>query len=489
MKSFVFKLFFLFVGLERLCASTAKGSLHFYTLNDSDNYSNEDHDDDEQQQLNYNATMNLTSTTSQSTLTTMPPILYVSSSLTNLNEQNVDQSWMFEDTLNLNRYFQESHAANRINITDLYKFQEMLQFEPYKNGYSAVVPPCWSEMQQAQRQRRLPQHLNMDIEQYTRTWRLQTDTTTWDEHIFELMLPQPIYIGHLDVHYTLHQSATTMPRVEVTLLRQNNTNIGHKRDVKFNVDDSIEFDSLTTENPVTSQEYLRSYNADILAGPIDIANGLDLSDLNGTVTLTSPKLFKLKNRSLLLHVKAVKESTQNNTINNNNNKNKRTTNNGTNTTTSTTTTNTGGTCTGTTTTTNTGGGLLRKTEYMGCDCLHELSLTIYCVKLKMKLFNDRFLRTNMIDSNAFLTALIKTVIGEQYVTVECRSIALDMLNWIGSIRLVRNRCHGHGEAPTYQRDYLKIIEIYVVDLIRKCLLKSSRSVAHKCVKLMIVCSK
>lgn len=64
-------------------------------------------------------------------------------------------------------------------------------------------------------------------EPHVKTWRLQTDTTTWDEHIFEIALPTPAFVGHVDVHFTLHAS-TTPPHVEVTLLRQNTSGIGHR---------------------------------------------------------------------------------------------------------------------------------------------------------------------------------------------------------------------------------------------------------------------
>lgn len=132
-----------------------------------------------------------------------------------------------------------------------------------------------------QRQRRHPQGLQTDLETNSKTWRLQTDTTTWDEHIFELTLPSPACLGHVDVYFSLHASAT-VHNVEVTLLRQNTTSIGHRKDVKFAVDDGVSFDALqSVKNPVTTQEYLRAHNADILAGPVNIASCLDLTDQGG----------------------------------------------------------------------------------------------------------------------------------------------------------------------------------------------------------------
>lgn len=259
-------------SLERLCASTEKGSLHFYAVNDVDNESTEDHEEDE--------------------------LLCFTSELPTSSSQAMDSSDV-SDTL---RCFYEPEI---ISVNELKKLHSLCHFEIFKPGYCSVVPPCWSEMQQAQRQRRLPQHMQMDSEQHTKTWRLQTDTTTWDEHMFEITLPSPVCIGHVDVHFSLHAS-NIPPHVEVTLLRQNTNGIGHRRDVKFAVDDSVTFDALhCADNPVTTHEYLRAHNADILAGPIDIATSLDLTDQGGCITLTSPKLFKSRNRTLLLHIKAV----------------------------------------------------------------------------------------------------------------------------------------------------------------------------------------
>lgn len=241
-------------------------------MNDTDNESTEDHEEDDL--LNFNSDVPITSHAIDS-------------------QDNNDSTNCFHE------------PADVINILELKRLQILCSFEPFKAGYCAVVPPCWSEMQQAQRHRRLPQHMQMDNEQYTKTWRLQTDTTTWDEHVFEITLPSPVCIGHVDVHFSLH-SSTISPHVEITLLKQNSNGIGHKRDVKFAVDDTVSFDALQcADNPVTTHEYLRAHNADILAGPIDIATSLDLSDVSGCVVLTSPKLFKSRIRTLLLHIKAV----------------------------------------------------------------------------------------------------------------------------------------------------------------------------------------
>lgn len=62
---------------------------------------------------------------------------------------------------------------------------------------------------------------------------------------------------------------------------------------------------VTVENPVLSEEYLQSHNADIIAGPMELSSGIDLSEQNGLVMLTSPKLFKTKSRNFLVHIKTM----------------------------------------------------------------------------------------------------------------------------------------------------------------------------------------
>lgn len=308
------------------------------------------------------------------------------------------------------------------------------------------------------------QSIHNDSEKHTKTWRLQTDTTTWDEHIFEVNLPTSVYLGHLDVHFVLH-TAATQPRVEITLLHQVSSNIGHRRDVKFAVDDSVQFDALQTENPVTSQEYLRTHNADILAGPVEIGEHLDLNEASGCVTLTSPKLFKSRNRTLLLHIKAVNSKDEESSSSNQSGTCKMKT------------------CEPITTMSQNG---TRKTEfYMGCDCLHELSVTPY-VSTRTDVLHERSHRNAMLESNVFIQSLVSTAVNAD--DVESRNWALDLLNWIGSIRMTRNRsCDG--DSPSYQKEFLKMVKGSLKGLLKKCLLLAGRGVAHKCIKLMIICSR
>jgi len=54
----------------------------------------------------------------------------------------------------------------------------LTQFENLQPRFNAMVPPCWTEIQQEQQQRKHPQHLHQkhgDASLHTRTWRLQPD--------------------------------------------------------------------------------------------------------------------------------------------------------------------------------------------------------------------------------------------------------------------------------------------------------------------------
>lgn len=135
--------------------------------------------------------------------------------------------------------------------------------------------------------------------------------TTWDEHVFELTLPRSASgnIGHVDVRFTLHAFCQELPTIQVTLLKQNIKRIGHQKVSPTPVDERIDFnigtDQQKSENPVITEEYQRQHNTEILCGPIDLHRCMDLSCRSGCVTLTSPKLFRSKARTLLVHIKAL----------------------------------------------------------------------------------------------------------------------------------------------------------------------------------------
>lgn len=110
--------------MDRLCASTEKGSLHFYTLNDGDNESSEDHDDDDL--FGLNAECSAAGSSSQSGGHPEPV-------------EGEELAGCFHDT------------GGNIDLADLRRLHTLCGFEPLKAGYCTVVPACWSEMQQVSR--------------------------------------------------------------------------------------------------------------------------------------------------------------------------------------------------------------------------------------------------------------------------------------------------------------------------------------------------
>ena len=106
----------------------------------------------------------------------------------------------------------------------------------------------------------------------------------------------------------------------------------------------------------------------------------------------------------------------------------------------------------------------------------------------------------MLESNLLLENLFKLVCNEGSVMQQ--NMALDVLNWIIQIRMVRYR---HPKNPfdkitqpievkdtasqdmnIQQLECILIMEKYLTQLIRNCVVLSNRSIAHKTVKLIFV---
>ena len=75
-----------------------------------------------------------------------------------------------------------------------------------------------------------------------------------------------------------------------------------------NCDNPQENGEVSVVNPVLNPEFLKTHNAEILCGPIKLANCLDLTGSGGLITLSSPQLLNSKPRSLLLHIKGFENS-------------------------------------------------------------------------------------------------------------------------------------------------------------------------------------
>ncbi|KAG1667328.1 Baculoviral IAP repeat-containing protein 6 [Nymphon striatum] len=350
-------------------------------------------------------------------------------------------------------------------ISSLY---ELTEFENLTPRFSVTVPTCWTEIQQEQKQRRHPQHLQQQGEamQHTRSWRLQTDGTTWDEHLFELSLSRPCCVGHIDFKFNLHPCFNTFPKIEVTLLKQ--LCIGMNRQMNFRktstqheaVDSSINFNIKSpdsskssdgsSENPVLSEKFLENYCAEILCGPVDLHSCIDMSGQSGIITLSSPALLKSKCRTFLLHIKALNvdkenspkpESSINSWLANKqfHKKFKVKSKLGGNVPTLQTIldnyTNPGTTIDSLAT-----NAANKKFDPKGCDWFHEVSITIRRSK-KTNILYEKFQRCSILETVSFHRRLVSNACGidcaiEKGTSYnEVRHTALDLLTWVAAIQM------------------------------------------------------
>lgn len=102
-----------------------------------------------------------------------------------------------------------------------------------------------------------------------------------------------------------------------------------------------------------------------------------------------------------------------------------------------------------------------------------------------KLFSCRLERCAMLESNTLVEKLVRIVCDAETIR---QNIALDILIWIAVIRLGR-LCGVRNELITQQIMFIKVIEAHLGQLIQSCFIKGGRSIAHKCVKLFVVCSE
>ncbi|XP_065342145.1 baculoviral IAP repeat-containing protein 6 isoform X6 [Cloeon dipterum] len=388
---------------------------------------------------------------------------------------------------------QELLAYQPATLSNLRTLQQLTKCVNLTPCFTANAPACWSEMMQAQKQRRHPQHLQQGGEElhHTRTWRLQHENSTWDEHVFELTLPRSCCVGHVDVKFTLHALPSMATEIQVTLLRLNSSGIGKKDKTAGGraVDDSINFKF--SGNPVTSEEYSSEHNTEVLCGPVNMMSSLDLSGLSGIVTLTSPALLTTRSRTLLVHIKAIftpsdksmsskkddraalkrsradqkilKEqpvsSDQKVDLNYMQHR-----------------------------PSNSSSSSQSKKEMKGCDYLHEISITIRR-SCRTSIPNERLQRKAMVESLAFTEQLINAACLQGPETNSIvQSTALDILIWICSVKLARYRGQ-QIDHQTSQVELVQLIEKNMEPLVLNCLLLSNRSLAHKFAKLCVICSE
>ncbi|KMZ04446.1 baculoviral IAP repeat-containing protein 6 isoform X6 [Drosophila simulans] len=348
-----------------------------------------------------------------------------------------------------------------LTLEDLKVFYALTQFDDKLTVYSAEVPSCWNDLGQVQNQRKQSQNMRHggDERDFTRTWRLHNDATTWDEHIIEINLAQPVSLGHIDLKFTVYQQCSNPAAIQVTLLKQNNNGFGYRMkgphsSYKPNViDDNIDLSYIANENPVLSEEYLLAHNAEVLAGPIELSSCIDLCDQGGTATLTSPKLFKTRTRNFLLHIKTVSDPSKDG-----------------------------------------------QNKTRGCDWLHEISISVRAVKSHSRISNGRMQRIAMLESNVLLVQLLR-IASDPASSPLAKNLSLDILNWICFIRLNRFRspkserlkdqinkqtAANIQDLLAQQFECISLAEKHIEQLLRNCVIYSERSTAHKCVKLLIM---
>ncbi|XP_069708566.1 baculoviral IAP repeat-containing protein 6 isoform X7 [Phaenicophaeus curvirostris] len=407
------------------------------------------------------------------------------------------------------------------SLETLTSLVELTRFETLTPRFSATVPPCWVEVQQEQQQRRHPQHLHQqhhgDAAQHTRTWKLQTDSNSWDEHVFELVLPKACMVGHVDFKFVLNSNITNIPQIQVTLLKNKAPGLGkvneaavdrqitfplspaHNVEAERNgkpglVEFNEEMQYMDVEEPQCLRlcPFLEEHKEDILCGPVWLATGLDLSGHAGMLTLTSPKLVKGmaggKYRSFLIHVKAVNDRGTEEICN-------------------------GGIrpvvrIPSLKPQTNKGHSLAsllakvaagkekpsskieasnssRKSDNLrGCDLLQEVSVTIRRFK-KTSISKERVQRCAMLQFSEFHEKLLTTLCkktDDGLTTEHAQSLVLDTLCWLAGVY-----SNGPGSSKEGNDSLLSKTRKCVSDIIRVCFFEAGRSIAHKCARFLALC--
>ncbi|KAH8417362.1 hypothetical protein KR222_009764, partial [Zaprionus bogoriensis] len=313
-------------NLDRLCCCSRQGGMLFYSLNDSENDSGDElleMEEDCSTTLTHGIELSVTDgirNVAGTDAVMGEGIITVdvgnndASAATTSQSAHVQTSPSAISLMGSNANLLAYKTAD-LTLEDLRVFYALTQFDDKLTVYSAEVPSCWNDLGQVQKQRKQSQNMRHggDERDFTKTWRLHNDATTWDEHIIELNLAQPVSLGHIDLKFTVYQQCSNPAAIQVTLLKQNSNGFGYRMkgphaSYKPNViDENIDLSYIANENPVLSEEYLLAHNAEVLAGPIELSSCIDLCDQGGTATLTSPKLFKTRTRNFLLHIKTVSD--------------------------------------------------------------------------------------------------------------------------------------------------------------------------------------
>ncbi|XP_028279451.1 baculoviral IAP repeat-containing protein 6 isoform X1 [Parambassis ranga] len=406
----------------------------------------------------------------------------------------------------------------QLTTESLMSLVELTRFETLTPRFSATVPPCWVEVQQEQQQRRHPQHLHQqhhgDAAQHTRTWKLQSDSSSWDEHVFELVLPKACMVGHVDFKFVLNANIVNIPQVQVTLLKNKAPGLGKvsetavDRQISFPLSnvlhangerngqpllhdftEDIQFMDIEETSGSILCPFLEDHKEDILCGPVWLASGLDLSGHAGMLSLTSPKLVKGmaggKYRSFLVHIKAVSDKSMEESprpvVRMPSAKPQGTKAHSLST-------------------------LLQRAQaskekvsaaksetsapskkvenLRGCDLLQEVSVTIRRFK-KTSIPKERVQRCAMLQFPDFheklLNALCRHTEGTP-ATEHAQSLILDILCWLAGVF-----SNGPCSLREGKEGLLAKTRTRLTDIVRVCFFEAGRSIAHKCARFLALC--
>ncbi|XP_029377805.1 baculoviral IAP repeat-containing protein 6 isoform X4 [Echeneis naucrates] len=391
-----------------------------------------------------------------------------------------------------------------LTMENLMSLVELTRFETLTPRFSATVPPCWVEVQQEQQQRRHPQHLHQqhhgDAAQHTRTWKLQSDSSSWDEHVFELVLPKACMVGHVDFKFVLNANIVNIPQIQVTLLKNKAPGLGkvNGENTTLNLNgqpalhdftEDIQFMEIEETSGSILCPFLEDHKEDILCGPVWLASGLDLSGHAGLISLTSPKLVKGmaggKYRSFLVHMKAVSDKgmeesprplvrmpsakpqgTKAHSLSTllqraQASKEK-----------------------SSAVKTETSASSKKAENLRGCDLLQEVSITIRRFK-KTSIPKERVQRCAMLQFPDFHEKLLDTLCrGTEGspATEHAQSLILDILCWLAGVF-----SNGPCSLREGKEGLLVKTRARLTDIVRVCFFEAGRSIAHKCARFLALC--
>uniref|UniRef100_A0A3B4VL83 Baculoviral IAP repeat containing 6 n=1 Tax=Seriola dumerili TaxID=41447 RepID=A0A3B4VL83_SERDU len=400
-----------------------------------------------------------------------------------------------------------------LTTESLMSLVELTRFETLTPRFSATVPPCWVEVQQEQQQRRHPQHLHQqhhgDAAQHTRTWKLQSDSSSWDEHVFELVLPKACMVGHVDFKFVLNANIVNIPQIQVTLLKNKAPGLGkvsgedtagnllithehlgqNGQPVLHDFTEDIQFMDIEETSGSMLCPFLEDHKEDILCGPVWLASGLDLSGHAGMLSLTSPKLVKGmaggKYRSFLVHIKAVSdkgmEESPRPLVRMPSAKPQ-------------------GTKAHSLSTllqraqaskekvsavkTETAAPSKKAENLRGCDLLQEVSVTIRRFK-KTSIPKERVQRCAMLQFPDFHEKLLDTLCRRTEgspATEHAQSLILDILCWLAGVF-----SNGPCSLREGKEGLLAKTRTRLTDIVRVCFFEAGRSIAHKCARFLALC--